>query len=126
MRVATLEVGKPPQVLEIVVSQFPGDVGGILANVNRWRQQVGLEPVTDAQLPELVEAFDNGSFTGHTMRLDWPQQTLIGAAIYEPAADRTWFVKALGPPAVIDLHEQEVFQFSRSFGAGASDAEANE
>ena len=60
------------------------------------------------------------------MRLDGPQQTLIGAAIYEPAADRTWFVKALGPPAVIDLHEQEVFQFSRSFGAGASDAEANE
>jgi hypothetical protein len=35
---------------EVAISHFPGDVGGDLANVNRWRQQVALPPIDEAGL----------------------------------------------------------------------------
>lgn len=51
MRIATLT---PPQAsgkAEVTVVALPGDVGGELANVNRWRGQLALPPVGEADLP---------------------------------------------------------------------------
>ena len=51
MRIATLE---PPQTAgkaEVTVVALPGDVGGELANVNRWRGQLALPPIAAAGLP---------------------------------------------------------------------------
>src|ERR1035437_5601990 len=46
MRRATFVVkGSEGQSAEVVVSSFPGDVGGLVANINRWRSQIGLGPV---------------------------------------------------------------------------------
>src|SRR5262245_57922103 len=54
MRLATFRpVGGLP---EVAVTAFPGDSGGMLANINRWRGQIGLAPVDEAQLPGLVHA----------------------------------------------------------------------
>lgn len=54
MKRLSLISGHPPQlVTECAVSVFPGDVGGQLANINRWRSQVGLGPVN----PEAVDGF---------------------------------------------------------------------
>jgi len=36
---------------DVSVITFPGDVGGDLANVNRWRAQIQLPPVSEAELP---------------------------------------------------------------------------
>ena len=48
-RLATFQVGPPDAVVEFVVSgPFRG---GLLANVNRWRKEVGLPEVTAAELP---------------------------------------------------------------------------
>ena len=43
---------------DISVITFPGDVGGDLANVNRWRGQVQLPPIGDADLPKTVTGLD--------------------------------------------------------------------
>jgi hypothetical protein len=51
MRVATLIPPAAPGKAEASVAAFPGDVGGELANVNRWRGQIALPPMTDADLP---------------------------------------------------------------------------
>src|SRR5688500_16131105 len=59
MRFATFLIGEGDAAVEVAVSQFPGDVGGLLANVNRWRGQVGLAPVTEAELPSIVQPFEN-------------------------------------------------------------------
>ncbi len=37
--------GESPQTLDISITRFPGNVGGLVANVNRWRGQLGLAPV---------------------------------------------------------------------------------
>lgn len=118
MRAATFLAGEGDSTIEIAVSVFPGDTGGLLANVNRWRQQVGLAPITEAALFGIVEPFENPGFSGHVMRLEGPEQHLLGAAVHETAMDRTWFVKAQGSPPMADAHEAEVFGFARSFGAG--------
>ena len=33
--------------LDISITRFPGDVGGLFSNVNRWRRQLSLPPITD-------------------------------------------------------------------------------
>ncbi len=90
--------------------------------MNRWRGQVGLGPIAEAELAGVVEPFDTPGFAGHVMRLEGPEQHLLGAAIYEAGADRTWFVKAQASPAVAEAHAAEVFDFARSFGAGRREA----
>ncbi len=116
MRVATFRRGVANE--EIVVSQFPGDVGGVLANVNRWRQQVGLPPITEAELPTQIRPFDNGKLKGHTMRLRGEHQHMLAAIIGDPDANRTWFVKAVTTPMAADTLEVNLYAFAGSFGTG--------
>jgi hypothetical protein len=116
LRAATFISGQGDEAFEIIVSQFPGDTGGLLANVNRWRQQIGLGPISAGDLDSQVEPFSTPTFTGHIMHLRGAQVHMLAAAIYEPAADRTWFVKATLPSALADANEEAVFDFARSFG----------
>jgi hypothetical protein len=51
-RYATIVIGAGEKPLELAVNSFPGDVGGLLANVNRWRGQIGLKPISDAELKQ--------------------------------------------------------------------------
>ncbi len=44
MRFATVTL---PDALEVTVTALPPSSGDLLANVNRWRQQLGLEPTRD-------------------------------------------------------------------------------
>ena len=56
-RYATLAItGADGAKGELAVTHFPGDVGGDLANVNRWRQQIGLEPIDEAALASQCDA----------------------------------------------------------------------
>ena len=64
MRAATFEVGQGEQRLEIVVSVFPGDAGGLAANINRWRNQVNLPPLSDADLSRSLEPISNAGEIG--------------------------------------------------------------
>jgi hypothetical protein len=43
---------------EVSVSVFPSDTGGTLANVNRWRKQLGLSEVDEAGLKSCVTGLD--------------------------------------------------------------------
>ena len=121
MRVATFRRGQPNE--EIAVSQFPGDVGGVLANVNRWRAQVGLPPITDADLAKELQPFDNGKMKGNTMRLRGDKQHMLAAIIADPAGQRTWFVKCTTTPANADTLEANLNAFAASFGTGEFPAE---
>jgi hypothetical protein len=42
MRYATFYLGPQESPLELTVSKFGGVVGSVLANINRWRGQIGL------------------------------------------------------------------------------------
>lgn len=116
MRYATFVAGEGATKVEVVLSTFPGDVGGLIPNINRWRGQVGLGPITQEQLAANTTAFENPGFSGYTMRLKGETQHMLGAVIKDAKADRSWFVKITGAPAALDAQEAAFVEFAKSFG----------
>lgn len=118
MRLATYEIPGQGGPVEVAITRFPGDVGGMLANINRWRGQVGLGPITEADIPAMLTTFENPDFTGATMLLDGPQQHMLAASIHEPGADQTWFVRVTTTPEAAARVREQFDAFARSFGTG--------
>lgn len=101
---------------ELAVTAFPGDVGGELANVNRWRGQLQLPPIGEAELPAAISRLNvNGhsvaivEITGGTA--DAPQR-LLGAFL--PVGGATWFFKFTGPPALIEREKNAFLALVKS------------
>ncbi len=97
------------------VSSSPGDGGGLLANVNRWRQQLGLGPVDDAGLAKLTTSLDmaNGKgvvvdFSGTDARTSQPAR-LVGAVVSQ--AGQTWFYKLMGDSKTVESQKAAFTQF---------------
>jgi hypothetical protein len=91
---------------EVSISIFPSDTGGTLANVNRWRKQIGLEEVDEAGLKNCVKPLD--AIPGAVLvNLANEQRALLGAIV--PREGQYIFYKMLGDtPAVTAAHEDFV------------------
>jgi len=96
MRYATLKPGAPGKV-EVSVIVFPGAAGGELANVNRWRNQIGLPPVEEAALAKDRKTLKApiGSLAVFDYTSEGKEKTRLVAAIVF-AAGNSWFVKMVG------------------------------
>ena len=88
---------------------FPGDVGGTLANINRWRNQVGLSPATLESIDELSEPREIARHSGLYVHLEGEKQSIIGALL--PVHDNTWFFKMIGDTPVVLANETAMKQF---------------
>lgn len=64
--------------LDISVVPLGPEAGNVLANVNRWRNELRLAPITEADLPNLVKATPIGSTEGHWVDLVSDTPTLDG------------------------------------------------
>jgi len=103
---------------EVTVSAFPGDTGGPLANVNRWRGQVGLGPLDEAGLERQLSRLDVAG--GKAMLIDMSGTNsktgkaarLIG--VIWPREGRTWFYKLMGDPAVAEREKSAFVKFVQS------------
>ncbi len=100
-RYATIEVpaaGAEPTAL--VVSFFPGDVGGDVANVNRWRGQISLPPVGEADVTSSIQTLSAGDKTMKLVDLKGPGNRMIAA--WTRHGENTWFFKWTGPEAALE------------------------
>jgi hypothetical protein len=63
LRYATFRLGPKEDSLELTVTRLgrEGQAGDILANVNRWRQQIGLAPVDEKELAKITRELDLGN-----------------------------------------------------------------
>ena len=113
---------------ECYLTVLAGDGGGLAANVNRWRSQMSLAPLSDeglAALPRVrflgAEAFQvdfEGSWTGMGGDRSAEDYRLVG--LLQFASDAARFLKMVGPKSVLD-GELEAFQaLAASFHDGAS------
>jgi hypothetical protein len=105
---------------DMSVTAFPGDVGGDLANVNRWRGQVGLAPIDDTALAQAVQTIDapagkffvvelgGGSPAGAAQK----PARLLGAWLQQP--DRRWFFKLMGDDALVAAQRDAFMSFLKS------------
>ncbi len=83
----------------LTVSKFPPRAGSVAQNINRWRDQVGLEPLDeDAMLKAVKELRVGGS---RAMRVDFtgPERRVLGVVV--PRDDFTWFIKMDGPSNLV-------------------------
>ena len=96
MRLATL---KPPVAgkVDTSVIMIPGAAGGELANVNRWRGQIGLSPVDDAGRMQMRKEVK--SKAGVLSLYDFAgegasKQRMLAGLLF--ADGKSWFVKMVG------------------------------
>ncbi len=98
--------------IEVTLAVFPGDVGGLLANVNRWRGQVGLGPIQENELSDVAKQIDGtNSFVVDSLG---PGVRLLGTVI-NIGDGKTWFVKVVGDSETVGQVKEDVVSFSASF-----------
>ncbi len=96
---------------DITVVVLPGDGGGELANINRWRRQLGLEPTTETDPAKLATALKIEGAQGYLVDItnDASQRRMIAAAVTR--GGQTWFYKLTGETAVAEKEKAAFIQF---------------
>lgn len=113
MQVARFSVpGKNNEKADVFVSVFPSDTGGRLLNVNRWRKQIGLPPVTDTDLTSQVSPLDPADSESMLVDMTNNGRRLIGAIV--PRDGRYWFYKLLGDDGAVAPEKEAFIAFAKS------------
>jgi len=100
MRVAAFRVAEGGQVAEVTVIPLAGTVGGLLDNVNRWRDQIKLPPTTEEQLRQETRQLQVGGVASSYVDLAGPEaagarrERILGVVV--PRGGQTWFFKMKG------------------------------
>lgn len=119
MRKATFVIsGANGATAELAVTAFPGDVGGDLANLNRWRGQLGLPPVTEVEFAGAVTRLKVNGLAVTLADLTGgggSPQRLLGAMV--PHAGATWFFKLTGPAALVAAEKPAFLSFVQTLSA---------
>lgn len=121
MRLVNLTFG-PNQEGECYISLMPGPAGGLEANVNRWRTQMGQPPYTAEEIEKLGKkpffnrdatfvAFD-GDFKGFGAEEARTGYRLLG--LIHSAEQATIFVKLTGPKALVEENTPAFDAFCQS------------
>lgn len=121
MRLIDLRFG-PTKEGECYISLMPGAAGGLAANVNRWRTQMGQAAYTADEIAKLPKkpffnreatyvAFD-GDFKGFGAASAKKGYRLLG--IIHSAEQATIFVKLTGPKALVEANSAAFDQFCQS------------
>ena len=95
MQVARFSVaGAGGAKVDVFVSVFDTDTGGNLANVNRWRGQIGLGAVEEKDLAQLLTPLDPAIPGAVLVDLAGADKRLVGAIV--PRDGKFWFYKLSG------------------------------
>jgi hypothetical protein len=87
------------QQADVSVIPLDGEAGGNLFNINRWRGQISLGPLSEADLPNQIQTITPAGRKMVLVNFVNKDKRLI-AAIYKRGA-RTWFFKMSGPDALV-------------------------
>ncbi|MCC7012378.1 MAG: hypothetical protein IT454_07455 [Planctomycetes bacterium] len=115
---------------ECYLTTLAGEAGGLAANVNRWRTQVSLPPLGEAEvaalpkLPWLGGQAAYVDFEGHWTGMSGDQSEqgwrLVGLLLVQPTGSR--FLKMVGPSEVIGREVAAFRALAASFHDGAGHA----
>lgn len=120
MRLVNLRPGGSPDA-ECYVSLLGGSGGGLSANINRWRAQMGLEPASESELLQLpsIKLFGGDAFLvelrgdfvgmGTEAQEDWG---LLGAVL--SSSQFTLFVKMTCPAEMLEAERDAFLSFTSS------------
>jgi len=99
---------------EVNVSSLAGKGGGLAANVNRWRGQLGLPPIIEiltTSISVTVGTAQVVDFTGTDSKTGKPAR-LVGAIV--PQNGQTWFYKLMGDEQIVAQQKDAFIKFIQS------------
>ena len=97
------------------ITKFAGDAGGIVANVNRWRRQLGLEPMAlkDIQSNALIGSSKIGDFFIYKIASNNKNEAFLCSIL--PIEGSTIFVKLKATVNIVNSLEKVFYEFCSSF-----------
>jgi hypothetical protein len=95
---------------QVSVSMFDNDTGGTLANVNRWRGQIGLGEITAAQLSEVTSPLDAKLPRAVLINLTNQDQQILGAIV--PRGGQWFFYKLMGSAPAVAAQKEAFVRFA--------------
>jgi hypothetical protein len=106
---------------DVSITAFPGEAGGLASNVNRWRGQVQLPPLSENELRQTIRHTDVDGTPVSLVDISTPENSakpsrIIGAVLERP--DQTWFVKMTGESALLEKQLPVFSDFVNSFRFG--------
>ena len=109
MRLIDFKFG-PAKEGECYLSAMPGPAGGLAANINRWRTQMGQPPLTEAEIDKLPRkplmggqghfVTVDGDFKGMGAESAKGGYRLLG--VIQQAPELTIFIKMTGPKDLVE------------------------
>lgn len=113
MRLASFDIPDAAGNGDVSISKLSGNGGGLLANVNRWRGQVGLAPLEAGALAANSKTVATaGGDNGTWVELVGTEKTILGAIVAR--GEVSWFFKLTAPSAVAAQNREAFEQFVRS------------
>lgn len=121
MRQASFRVtGKNGKQADMSVVVFPGDAGGTLANINRWRGQLNLPAVNETEMARLTEKLKGNGREFVIVNMAGPKlqdnadspSRLLGAILHQ--GDQSWFFKMMGDDHVVTEQKSSFLAFLKS------------
>ena len=106
--------GADGKAATVAISSLGGTGGGMLMNVNRWRGQIGLAPITDAELEKATTTLEltGGKATVLDIKNDSTGKRMITVSV--PQGEQTWFYKLLGDDAVVGAEKEAFFKMVKT------------
>ena len=117
MRKAAYTVAKEDQKAEVTVIDLPPVAADRLSNINRWRGQIQLDPITAAELDALIKPIEADGMSGDYVEMAMPEgssprKMILGALV--DGTDRVWFFKLRGDHALAEQERERFKEFVRS------------
>jgi hypothetical protein len=107
---------------EASITPLGGPAGGLLANVNRWRGQVGLDKITEEQLQKEASQLEVDGKKATYVDIAGPdspnRKRVLGVSVI--GADKSWFFKLIGPYELVGKQKSafEAFLMTVRFTGG--------
>ena len=112
MRKATWIVSGPSgSKAEIAVTVFPGSVGGLTANVNRWRGQIGLPSATPDEIAASAKTVKVGGLESQRFVMTSTDGKKSVDAVLTAKDGATWFFKMNGETAAVQANSAAFVAF---------------
>ena len=126
MRVASFGIAQGGKAADVSVIPLAGMAGTDLANVNRWRGQVGLAALPETDLATLAEKIFVGEMPADLYDIAGTQpgsgdaERILGVILHRE--DTAWFFKVTGEAGLVEASKPAFVAFLKSVSFGAPTA----
>ncbi len=108
---AAFEITRDGQSLQFTLDRLPPG-GTLLMNVNRWRGQIGLEPITEDVLKELVSPVEIDGLGGDFVELIGEKEAILGVVVVRE--DEAWYFRLRGNKELAAEEKENFLSLARS------------